>query len=90
LAKSIQKHPYKMKTYQLEINSIDLGQLLDGLRSRVESWTKTKDYMESGYASDDFFVCEECTDADEAAQIASHYQRIVDLLERQIEEQGGW
>ncbi len=34
--------------------------------------------------------CEECSDADEAQKIADHYQRIINAIERQVDEQGGW
>jgi hypothetical protein len=78
------------KQLTLTLDSLDVGQLLDGLRSRAESWRKTADYMESGYSPDDSFVCEECTDADEANAIAKHYEKIVASIERQVDEQGGW
>lgn len=68
---------------------MDLGQLLDGIRIRAESWRRTAEFIESGYA-DDAFICEECSDANEAVRIATHYERIITLVECQIEEQGGW
>ena len=47
-------------------------------------------FMESGYSSDDSFICEECTDADEATQIAKHFAAIAASIEQQVAEQGGW
>ena len=72
------------------LGSLDLGQLLDGLETRAESRWKTADFMESGYAADDSFVCEECTDADEAARVAEHYDRIIRSIKEQVSRQGGW
>ena len=33
------------KQFKIEIESIDLGQILDGLRSRQESWKNTAVYL---------------------------------------------
>ena len=52
------------------IESIDLGQILDGLRSCQESWKNTAVYLRDGFFPDDAFVCEECDNADEAEKIA--------------------
>jgi hypothetical protein len=78
------------KTVRLELDSIDAGQLLDGLRLRAESWRKTAEFLDSGYIADAAFLCEECTDADEANRIAQHYERIIGSIEQQLAEQGGW
>jgi hypothetical protein len=78
------------KTLRIKINSFDLGQLLAGLRIRAESWRKTADYLETGFSADDSFICEECDDAEEATKIADHYDRIIALIDRQVQEQGGW
>jgi hypothetical protein len=78
------------KQFKIEIESIDLGQILDGLRSRQESWKNTAVYLRDGFFPDDAFVCEACSDADEAEKIAEHYQRMIISIERQIHAQGGW
>jgi hypothetical protein len=78
------------KVFRIRIDGFDLGQLLDGLRIRAESWRKTADYLESGFTADDTFICEECDDVEEATKIADHYDRIIALIERQVQEQGGW
>ena len=78
------------KQFQIEIKGIDLGQILDGLRSRQESWKNTAVYLRDGFFPDDAFVCEECDNADEAEKIAAHYQRIISSIERQVDTQGGW
>ena len=77
------------KQFIITLNSLDIGQLLDGLRMRAQSCRKTADFIESGYASDDGFVSEECNDAGEASRIAKHYETIIADIERQIDEQGG-
>jgi len=78
------------KTFRITIDSFDLGQILDGLRVRAESWHNTAKYLESGESPEDFFVCEECRDAEEATQIADHYDKIISAIQRQVEQQGGW
>ena len=78
------------KRFTITLASLDLGQLLDGLRSRAEAWRKTAEFMESGYTNDDTFVVEECTDSAEAERIAEHFETIVDSIERQVKKQGGW
>lgn len=77
------------KEFQIRIDSLDLGQILDGLRSRQESWKNTAIYLRDGFFPDDAFVCEECSDPDEAERIASHYERIIRSIEQQIDQQSG-
>ena len=78
------------KEFQIKLDSVDVGQILDGLRCRQEAWANTAIFLRDDYFPDDAFVCEECSDADEAQKIANHYQRMISTLERQIDEQGGW
>lgn len=78
------------REFTIRLDSLDLGQLLDGLETRAESWRKTADFMESGYAEDDSFVCEECTDGKEAVRVAEHYERLIHSIEEQVSQQGGW
>ncbi len=77
------------KEFQIKIDDLDLGQILDGLRSRQESWKNTAIYLRDGFFPDDAFVCEECSDPDEAERIASHYERIIRSIEQQVDQQGG-
>ena len=74
------------KTVLLRLDDNDLGQILDGLRLRDESWRKTADYFRSGHNLDDSFVIEECNGEYEADQIALFYSRIIRDLERQREQ----
>ncbi len=78
------------KQMRISLDSLDVGQLLDGLRGRADSWQKTAEFLESGYVADDSFICEECSDANEATQIAEHYRSLVLSIEQQVDEQGGW
>jgi hypothetical protein len=76
------------KKLQIKIDSLDLGQILEGLRSRQESWKNTAVFSRDGFFPDEAFVCEECSDADEAERIADDYRRIIGNIERQIDAQG--
>jgi hypothetical protein len=82
--------PTMGKIFHLTIDSFDLGQTLDGLRCRQESWANTAIYLRYDYFPDDSFVCEECSNAEEAQKIADRYSRIITAIERQVDEQGGW
>ena len=76
------------KKLQIKFDSLDLGQILEGLRSRQESWKNTAVFLRDGFFPDEAFVCEECSDADEAERIADDYRRIIGNIERQIDAQG--
>lgn len=78
------------KEFQINIDSLELGQILNGLRSRQKSWKNTALFLRDGFFPDDAFVCEECSDPNEADKIADHYQRIITSIEQQVDEQGGW
>jgi hypothetical protein len=82
--------PTMGKEFHIRLDGFDLGQILDGLRCRQESWANTAIYLRDDYFPDDSFACEECSNADEAQNIADHYQRIINAIERQVDEQGGW
>jgi len=75
------------KIYFLRLDENDLGQIMEGLQAREESWRRTADYFRSGYNPDDSFVIEECNGEYEANQIALFYARILRNLERQRDEQ---
>lgn len=78
------------KSFHIQLESNDLGQLLDGLRVRADAWRKTAEYLEGGHVADDSFACEECSDPQEARSIALHYEGIIDQIEQQVQKQGGW
>jgi hypothetical protein len=80
--------PDMAKIYGLELDELDLGQLLDGLESRAESWEKSAEYFRSEKMPDgEFFIIEECSDLDEAEEIASYYRSIISKIRKQMEEQ---
>jgi hypothetical protein len=78
------------KIFNIKIGANDLGQLLDGLEIRASAWEGTVEFLRSGEMPDEFFVAEECSDADEAENIGRCYRRIIGKIREQIEEQGGW
>jgi len=82
--------PVVGKEFYFTLDGFDIGQILDGLRCRQESWANTAIFLRDDYFPDDSFLCEECSDADEAQKIADHYSRIISAIEQQIEQQGGW
>ena len=73
-------------TYRIELEDRDLGQLLDGLQMRAESWERTAEYLRSGFIADDYLV-EECSKPEEADDIAEHYRSIIRKIQTQMEAQ---
>lgn len=76
------------KEYIIRLNAFDLGQLLDGLEVRASAWRDTTNYLETGQASSQDFIAEECNNAEEASRIAAHYDRIIEtlLLQKAIQD----
>ena len=74
------------KTYRIELDELDLGQLLEGLAVRAEAWERTAEYLRSGYIEGDF-VIEECSKPEEADGIATHYRRLLHTIREQMEAQ---
>jgi hypothetical protein len=71
--------------YSIRLSGHDLGQLLDGLEVRAETWEKTAAYHRTGESPADFII--ECGDAKEAERIASHYRSIIAKIREQRETQ---
>ena len=63
------------------LSSNDFGQMMDGLRSRLESWDNTVLHFD-GESEYDMQV-EECSDQEEARNIANHYRALIADLEKQ-------
>ena len=63
------------KLITLQLPSLYVGQILDGLDVLIEQWDATRVYHETGVFSDDACI-RECTDAHEAASIARFYREI--------------
>lgn len=75
---------YNDKEYVIRLSAFDLGQLIDGLEVRTRAWRDTADYLRTGELPSADFVMDECRDAEEAEQLAGHYERIMDsILEQQ-------
>lgn len=70
-------------TYRIELDDLDLGQLLDALEIRAKAWRDTAEFLRSGNMTEETFVLEECSDAEEAEKISAHYDRITDDILRQ-------
>jgi hypothetical protein len=70
--------------HTLRLDRNDIGQILDGLRCRAESWRQTAEYLDSGCTNGANFILEECSDAEEARSIAEHYERIIHSIKKQL------
>jgi hypothetical protein len=75
-----------MATYHIELDALDVGQLLDGLQMRAESWERTAEYLRLGYVEGDYMV-EECSKPEEADAITALYRSIVRRIQQQMEAQ---
>jgi len=78
------------KHFHLTLASLDVGQLLDGLRSRETSWRNTAAFLRDDYFPDDAFFTEDCSEPEEAEAIADYFAGIITSIEQQLAEQGGW
>jgi len=76
------------KNYTIALSEQDLGQLLDGLEVRADSWRRTAEYLRHGESSDgEFFIIEECSDPEEADALASQYDAIIASIRSQMNAQ---
>lgn len=71
----------------IALDAADVWQILDGLEVREAAWRKTQSYLEKGDTGDEFFLIEECSNSDEAGNIADTYQRIISELRNQLNAQ---
>ena len=76
-----------MKMITIKLSQNDLGQIIDGLEVRRKAWQDTANFLRDEYSPDDSFICEECTDEDEAQNLADWYERIINSLTQQAEKQ---
>lgn len=75
------------KKYTFTLDENDVGQLLDGLSIRAESWEKTAEYLRDGCMPEgEIFIIEECSEPTEADEIAGRYRSIIKRIESQMEE----
>lgn len=68
----------------IKLKRNDAGQLLDGLRMRLESWDHTAKHYGWDYCTESCPAAEECRDENEARQIAAHYREIIAAIEAQL------
>ena len=74
--------------YRIEWDDLDLGQALDGLEMRAESWERTADYLRTEtMPHGEFFIIEDCSKPEEADEIAKRYRAIIDKIRKQMEPQ---
>jgi hypothetical protein len=71
-----------MATITLDRN--DLGQILDGLTQRMESYDHTAEFLDDENQNLDGFLIEEVRDSAEARNLARHYRRIIEDITRQL------
>ncbi|GEM_PF-2347267 len=67
----------------LMLDKQDIGQILDGLRERLETWEYTVEYMQTGYVPEPYCIAE-CSSPEEAEVIAGYYKAIIDRIESQL------
>lgn len=80
------RRPRKAKRSEmvtLRLPRLDVGQIVDGLTIRQESWSNTAKFLDSGENPDNFFGLEDCSNPDEARNIAAHYGAIITTIEEQ-------
>jgi hypothetical protein len=77
---------YYMPKVTLVLDDSDVGQMLDGLRERMEDWRYTAKCLRGGPVDTDRNFLE-CSDATEAKWIADYYQRIIREITRQRDRQ---
>ncbi len=75
-------------TYQINLDDLELGQLLDGLEMRAESWERTAGLLRNAsMPENEYFVVEECSKPEEADSIAKSYRRIISKISDQMQAQ---
>src|ERR1044071_2983617 len=72
------------KEFHLVLGQFQVFQLLDGLKIREQSWRDTANYLTNGDSGEDFFLIEECSNLEEATNIANDYRIIIDRIREQI------
>jgi hypothetical protein len=75
------------RTFQIVADDFDIGQMLDGLEVRAQAWENTAEYIRTGESPEEFFLAEECSDADEADRLAHHYRSIINRIREQVAQQ---
>jgi hypothetical protein len=74
------------KDIQLNLSEFECGQMLDGLWERENAWRQTAMVLR-GEMSDDEFLCEDCSDAEEAEAIYRDYKELTSKINDQMKSQ---
>jgi len=69
----------KMKSVKLE--TVEWGQIIDGLTCRAEQYELTAQYHETGYADGETL---EARSANEALSIAEFYRKSIEKIRKQL------
>lgn len=65
------------------LNRLDVLLAIDAINSRAEAWSMTEQHLRGHGAGG---LIEECSDPDEAAEIADDFRRIAESLQQQLKE----
>ena len=76
-----------VKMYVIKISDNNLGQILDGLKLRAQSFRNAEQFHDEGYCDAFDNEVAQCDDADEARCAAKRYEDIIADLECQMERQ---
>jgi hypothetical protein len=72
--------------YQITLDDLEVGQILDALEIRAESWKQTAEYLRTHeMPAGEFYAVEECSKPEEADAIASRYRSIIAKIRGQIQ-----
>ena len=74
------------RTYTITLNSLDLGQMLDGIEQRAKAYRDTEYYWETGDFLEEMTLVE-VRDGEEARRLAEHYERIIATVQAQMVQQ---
>lgn len=75
------------KIYVIKVSSNNLVQILNGLKSRAVAYRNAEKFHDEGYCDAFDNEVAQCDDADEARDIAVHYEDIISDLESQMGRQ---
>lgn len=73
-------------TITLNLSTYAVFQILDGLHERMMTWRATEQYLEQGYSHISDFI-EECSNPQEAREIAEFYEQIINSIYQQLNAQ---
>ncbi len=75
------------QSLQITLDTVDVFQLLDGLKSKAESWWQTAQFLCKKNIKDGAMNINDSSDPAEARQIYRHYRDIIGNIEKQIAKQ---